>query len=128
MIDVFLVNAIWAICSTYHTVLNSLPGAAVFGRDMLFDIPHIADWAAIGQQQQRSVDQNNARENMCCIDFDYVVGQKVLLIKDGIRRKAKVKYLDPFTIMQVHMNRTIRIQQGTMSERINIRRVTPYFE
>ncbi len=48
MIDDFLVNAVWAICSTYHTVLNSSPGAAVFGRDMLFDIPYIADWTAIG--------------------------------------------------------------------------------
>ena len=48
MIDDFLVNAAWAIRSTYHTVLKSSPGAAIFGRDMLFDIPYIADWAAIG--------------------------------------------------------------------------------
>ncbi len=25
-------------------VLNASPGAAIFGRDMLFDIPFIADW------------------------------------------------------------------------------------
>ena len=43
MIDDFLVNAAWTIRSTYHTVLKSLPGAAVFGRDMLFDISYIAD-------------------------------------------------------------------------------------
>ena len=60
MIDDFLVNAAWAIRSTYHTVLKLSSGAAVFGRDMLFDIPYIADWTAIGQQQQRLVDQNNA--------------------------------------------------------------------
>ena len=34
----------WAICSTYHMVLKASPGAAIFGRDMLFDIPFIADW------------------------------------------------------------------------------------
>jgi hypothetical protein len=28
----------------YHTVLKASPGAAIFGRDMLFDIPFIADW------------------------------------------------------------------------------------
>ena len=44
-IDAVLTNASWAICSTYHTVLKASPGAAaaVFGRDMLFDIPFIAD-------------------------------------------------------------------------------------
>jgi hypothetical protein len=43
-VDVFLDNAAWAICSTYHTVLKASPGAEIFGRDMLFDIPFIADW------------------------------------------------------------------------------------
>jgi hypothetical protein len=36
-IDVFLSDAAWAICSTHHTVLKALPGAAIFGQDMLFD-------------------------------------------------------------------------------------------
>jgi hypothetical protein len=43
-IDVFLSDAAWAICSTYHTVLKASPGAAMFGHDMLFAIPFIADW------------------------------------------------------------------------------------
>jgi hypothetical protein len=38
-VDVFLDNAAWAICSTYHTVLKASPGAVIFGRNMLFDIP-----------------------------------------------------------------------------------------
>jgi hypothetical protein len=29
-INVFLDNAAWAICSTYHTVLKASPGAAIF--------------------------------------------------------------------------------------------------
>ena len=41
-IDAVLTNTSWAICSTYHTVLKASPGAAIFGRDMLFDIPFIA--------------------------------------------------------------------------------------
>ncbi len=47
-VDVFLDNAAWAIHSTYHTELKASPGAAIFGRDMLFDIPFIADWYKIG--------------------------------------------------------------------------------
>ena len=49
-----------------------------------------------------------------------------MIRKDGYIRKADKKYLGPFTITQVHTNGTIMIQRGTMSERINIRRVTPF--
>ncbi len=38
-IDVFLDNVAWAICSTYHTVLKASPGVAIFGWDMIFDMP-----------------------------------------------------------------------------------------
>jgi hypothetical protein len=47
--DVFLDNTAWAIRSTYHTVLKASPGAAIFGCDMLFDIPFVADWQKIGE-------------------------------------------------------------------------------
>ena len=45
----FLMDAVWAVQSTYHTVLNASPGPAIFGRDMLFDIPFLADWNKIGE-------------------------------------------------------------------------------
>jgi hypothetical protein len=51
-IDVFLSDVAWVVCSTYHTVLKASPGAAIFGRDMLFDIPFIADWQKIGEHRQ----------------------------------------------------------------------------
>ena len=54
----FLTNATCAIRSTYHTVLKASPGAAIFGRDMLFDIPFIADWNKIGDYRQRQTDHN----------------------------------------------------------------------
>jgi hypothetical protein len=52
-LDVFLSDTAWAIHSTYHTVLEASPGAAIFGQDMLFDIPFIADWQKIGEHRQR---------------------------------------------------------------------------
>ncbi len=73
-IDVFLSDAAWAVCSTYHTVLKASPGAAIFGQDMLFDIPFIADWQKIGECRQRLTDLNNAHENKGRIDYDYKVG------------------------------------------------------
>ncbi len=83
-IDVFLSDTTWAICSTYHTVLKVSPGAAIFGRDILFDIPFIADWHKIGEHRQQLTDLNNAHENKGRIDYDYKIGQKVLVPKEGI--------------------------------------------
>ncbi len=39
----FLTNAAWAVRSSYHTVLKTSPGEAIFGRDMLFDVRFLAD-------------------------------------------------------------------------------------
>ena len=128
-VDVFLTNAAWAIRSTYHTVLKALPGAAIFGRDMLFDIPFLADWNKIGDYRQHQTDLNTQRENKKRIDYDYKVGDKVLVRKDGILRKTESRYSsDPWTITTVHTNGTIRVQCGSKSERMNIRRVIPFFE
>ena len=63
MIDEILSNVGWAICSTQHTMLGSLPGSAVFGRDMLFAIPYLADWADIGRRRQEQVDKSTVLEN-----------------------------------------------------------------
>jgi hypothetical protein len=62
-----------------------------------------------------------------CVDYDYKIGNRVLVIQDGILRKAQSPHSkEPWTITTVHMNGTIRIQRGTKTERINIWRVTPY--
>ena len=82
LIDDFITNAAWAIRSTYHTVLRATPGAAIFGRDMLFDIPFLADWTEIGRRRQELVDSSNARENRRRVPFDYQPGTKVLIIKN----------------------------------------------
>ncbi len=112
-IEIFLADATWAICSTHHTVLKASPGAAIFGQDMQFDIPLIADWKKIGEHRQRLADLNTAHENKGRIDYDYKVGQKILVRNKGILRKAQcVWQKDPWTIMTVHTNGTITIQRG----------------
>ena len=68
-IDAFLTDATWAICSTYHTVLKASPGAAFFGRDMLFDIPFLADWKKIGDHMQHQTDLNTEHENCSCREW-----------------------------------------------------------
>ena len=49
----FLTNAAWAIRSTYHTVLKNSPGVLIFGREMLFDVPFLADWQKIQTKTNR---------------------------------------------------------------------------
>ncbi len=88
-IDTFIDNAAWAIRSTYHTVLKVSPGAAIFGQDMLFDIPFVADWKQIGDYRQHQTDRSNKRENNKCVDYDNKVGDKILIRKDDILRKAE---------------------------------------
>jgi hypothetical protein len=78
---------------------------------MLFDIPFIADWKKIGEHRQLLTGFNTAQENKGMIDYDYQVGQRVLVQNDVILRKAESRYLqEPWTIMSVHTNRSIRVQ------------------
>ena len=101
IIDDAMTNVRWAIRSTYHTVLGTSPGAAIFGRDMLFDIPYIANWSEIGKRRQNQVDNQTIKENSKRIDFDWKVGQKCLVIKGGILRKAEDPQDGPYNITEV---------------------------
>ncbi len=109
--------------------LKPSPGAAIFGRDMLFDIPFIADWQKIGEHRQQLTDLNNTRENEVRIDYDYKVGQKVLVRKEGILRKSEsIWHRKPCLIKTVHKNGAITVQRGNKLEQMNIRRVKPFIE
>jgi hypothetical protein len=128
-IDIFLSDTAWAVCFNFHTVLKASPDGAIFGQGMLFDIPFITDWKKIGKHRQWLTDLNTARKNDCRIDYDYKVGQKVLVRNNDILRKAESRYLkDPWIITSVHPNGTITIQCGNKLERMNIWRVKPFEE
>jgi hypothetical protein len=62
---------------------------AIFGCNMLFDIPFLADWNKIGDYRQCQTDLNTARKNSKQVDYDYKVGDKVLLTEEAILRKAE---------------------------------------
>jgi hypothetical protein len=58
---------------------------------MLFDIPFVADWHKIGERRQSLTDNSNQHKNDQCIDFNYNVGDKVLVEKESILSKAESK-------------------------------------
>ncbi len=87
----------------------------------------MADLHKIGEQRQLLTNRGNQQENPKQIDYNYKVGDKVLVINEGILCKAEFAYSkEPWTITTVHTNGTIRIQRGTKTERLSIRRVEPF--
>jgi hypothetical protein len=126
LIDTMLANTIYALRTAIHSTLQASPGAIAFGRDMIFNIPFIADLQTIQRRRQDLVDKNTARENAKRIDFNYQVGQFVL-IANSKPGKLEEPYIGPFRILQVHVNGTITIERNpNVTERINIRKVKPY--
>jgi hypothetical protein len=94
---------------------------------MLFDILFVADWHKIGERRQSLTNHGNQHKNAKQIDYDYKVGDIVLVINEGILCKAESAYgKEPWTITTVHMNRTIRMQRGTKTEQLSIWRVEPF--
>jgi transposase InsO family protein len=112
--------------ATRHSGIS--PGALVFHRDMLIDVPFVTDLLLLRDKRQAVIDYNLRRENNKRRNFDYQVGQQVLeVLYDTDKLGAKTS--GPFTIDQVHTNGTITIRrQPHLQERINIRRVRPYFQ
>ncbi len=87
----------------------------------------MADWRKIGERRQSLTDRGNQRKNAKLIDYNYKVGDKVLVINKGILHKAEsADDKEPWTITTVHTNGTIRIQHGTKTEQLSIQRVEPF--
>ncbi len=98
----FLDDSAWAVRSTYHTVLKTSPGEAIFGRDMLFEISYLVKWNIIGEYRQAQTKCNALGENASRVDFDYAVGRHMLVCEDGILHKAATEHTGPFCITTVH--------------------------
>jgi hypothetical protein len=100
----------FAVRFTFHTTLHQSPGQLVFGRDMIFNIKHEANWDYIRQRKQKLIDKNNQRENASRIPHVYNIGDKVLL-KRGTENKYEAPYKGPFhQIRQVNNNGTVASQ------------------
>jgi putative transposase len=124
----FLASAAFAIRSTYHTTLQATPGQLVFGRDMLLPIKFKANWAEIKARRQAEMRRNNERENKTRKDHEYKIGDKILLTDSRKRSKLAPPREGPYQVERVFTNGTLLIRRGAILERVNIRRVSPYFE
>jgi transposase InsO family protein len=123
----FLAAAAWAIRSTYHTTLDATPGQLVFGRDMLLNIAFKANWEHIRHNKQISINASNLKENKSRIPHVYKVGDQITVTRPGLLPKLSSPTEGPHTITQVYTNGTVQILRGIVSQRINIRRIHPFF-
>ena len=48
-IEQFIIDAAKIVCITHHTTLGSSQGAAIFGKDMLFDLSCLIDWKQLSK-------------------------------------------------------------------------------
>jgi len=115
----------FAVRSTFHTTLKNTPGQLVFGRDMILNVKHEANWEYIRERKQKIIAKNNKAENAKRIPHQYKVGDKVLL-RRGTENKYETPYKGPYTILKVNDNGTIRMQVNNVEDTYNIRRLTPY--
>ena len=72
--------------SMCHTTLKKTPGQLVSGRDMIFNIKHIANWEYIRQNKQKMIEKNNKAENAKRVAHSYKEGDLVLLLR-GTEKK-----------------------------------------
>jgi transposase InsO family protein len=117
----------FAVRSTYHTTLQNSPGQLVFGRDMIFNIQHKANWEFIRQRKQQLIDKNNKRENSKRKQYVYKEGDLVLL-KVGTENKYEAPYSGPFNILKINDNGTVRLKVKSVVDTYNIRQLIPYHD
>ena len=113
--------------ATHGTLMISL-GALVFCRDMILDIPIIADLISIQKHRQAIIDERVLRANRKRLSHDYQPGDKVLIYAFK-PSKLDPRATGPFPIVYTHTNGTVTIRQHPyVFERINVRRIKPYHE
>ena len=126
LVDSALQTAAYAARAAMHSTMQLSPGAMAFGRDMILNIPIIADFELLRQRRQALIDRNLVKANLRRVNFDYQPGQQVvkLVPKPG---KLQPRAEGPYPIESVHTNGTVVIRLSPIvTERVNIRHIKPY--
>ena len=98
---------------------------------MILPVASNIDWNQLFQRKQNVTSKTNHKKNQSRKDFDYQVGQRILILNKNLHKgKLEPTILEegPWEIKQVHSNGTMTILRNNYTERINIGRVRPFFE
>ena len=110
------------------------PGQLAFGYYLIFCQKVLIDWERMKAVHLKLAQENNTKENKKRLDYEYKVGDKVLLVFKSYERCNRGKISPstfargPFTITEVIMNGTVKIQCSTFVDLVSIHRITPYLE
>ena len=127
MVDTALANCMYATRAAVHGALQASPGSLVFNRDMILDIPMIADWNYIQEHRQQLIDRRLVEANSKRFFKDYAVGEEILKYTYK-PNKLQPRAEGPYTIERVHTNGTVTIRINPhIVKRINIRRIRPFY-
>jgi transposase InsO family protein len=120
----------FAMRATLHTTMRATPMQLVFNRDAIHNIRFEADWQYIKERRQRTIRQNNERENAKRTPYTYAVGDRVMVEQPQHRKYGQPKYKGPYEIDTVNDNGTVRLRQpkqgGAVYQTWNIRNIHPY--
>ena len=121
----------WALNTTTPSNMPYSPGQLVFGMDMIFRQKVKIDWAIIKKERRRQTVANNRKENKTRLEYEYKVGDMVLIVDKPYERAKKAKLSTPtegpYEILRIYANGNVRIRRGNYDEDISIRRLRPYF-
>ena len=120
--------AAFSIRATVSTTTGHSPMQMVYGRDAILNIKHTVNWTNVKKRKQEMIHKNNERENSKRIKHAYFVDDKILILADPSKAKFDPEYKGPYTITKVYNNGTVRYTDGTISDVVNIRQITPFKE
>ena len=122
----------FAVRATVHTTLQASPRQLVFGRDHVLNIKYQANWKQIKDRKQKIINKNNKIENKKRKEYNYVVGQKVLIKTEQTRKYGTNPYEGPFEIVALNNNGSAKLRsplgQGAVYQTYNIRNMFPFSE
>ena len=86
----------FSVRSTYHLTKQKNPGQLFLGQDIILPINNMANWRHIHQRKQRQIEKDVIRENSTRIDYNFNIGDKVVVIKNRLinekyRSKVRMK-------------------------------------
>jgi hypothetical protein len=108
IMDTYFATAAYASKVANHCTLNISPGALVFHRDMLLNIPLLADLHQLHTRQKIFIDKCLRHANLRRQPMDYQPGDDILILTDNPTTLQDCG-IGPFLITQVHTNGTITI-------------------
>ena len=98
---------------------------------MILQLAVTTDWEMLRRRKRHVTAKANNKENLKRLSHAYQPGDLVLIKLDKLEAGGKLARPTegPYKVVQVHeSNGTLTIERGSYRERINIRRLRPYFK